>query len=270
MSSASDFTFYFGAACGSSRKALRQLEEPNVMLNYATKNNQPWDGIQRLFIDSGGYSFMVGKGEYETSDRRYLKHIRDYCPEIFALRDYPCEPDVLDEHGRTVEDHQQRTLARHINLLDLIDDTPVPGQPVAVLQGWTIDDYVECVDLFRDHGVLTDYVGIGSVCRRHQEAEIRRVILAVADALPNGTDLHAFGVKADVLDYPDVRAVLTSADSMAFQYSAQWTALKRKGEGNRTFRDTALEYLKMKQNIDSLFYKTTDEPTTQTTLHGHI
>lgn len=266
MNRTDDFTFYFGAACGSSRKALRQLEEPNVMLNYATKNNEPWDGIDRLFVDSGGYSFMVGKGEYETSDRRYLKHIREHRPAIFALRDYPCEPDVLDEHDRTVADHQQRTLARHINLLDLIGETPVPSDPVAVLQGWSVEEYLDCVELFRDHGVLTDYVGIGSVCRRNQEAEIRRVILAVADALPPGTDIHAFGVKGSVLKYPDVRSALTSADSMSYNFAAQWSALKSKGEGHFSFRDAALEYLKQKRRIETLLLAEEDEETTQTTL----
>jgi len=186
------FRFYFGAASGSSRKALRQLEEPNVMLNYATKMNEPWDGIERLFIDSGGYSFVKGKGEYDTDDATYLDFIGAHAPELFALRDYPCEPDVLAEHGRRVEDHQQRTLRRHRSLLDLLEDRDLPGTPLAVLQGWSIDDYLRCIDLFRDHGVLTDYVGIGSVCRRNQEAEIRRIIVAVRDALPPRVRLHAF------------------------------------------------------------------------------
>ena len=65
-----DFTFYFGASSGSSRKALQQLQEPHLMLNYATQNNQPWD-VEELFTDSGGYSFMKGKGEYKTTNAEY-------------------------------------------------------------------------------------------------------------------------------------------------------------------------------------------------------
>lgn len=265
-----EFTFYFGAASGSSRKALRQLEEPNVMLNYATKNNKPWSGIERLFIDSGGYSFMKGKGEYETSDAEYLEFIDEHQPEVFALRDYPCEPDVLDEHGRRVEDHQRRTLDRHQNLLDLIADSRVESEPLAVLQGWHVDDYLRCVDLFRDHGVLTDRVGIGSVCRRNQEAEIRRVILAVRDALPSKIGIHAFGVKSSVLQYPDVREALTSADSQSYEMQAQWGSLHAKGAGRKTFRDSALEYLKQRRRIEELLAGEQDADTTQTLLSPEV
>lgn len=266
MNGGDGFTFYFGAASGSSRKALRQLEEPNVMLNYATKNNRPWDGIDRLFIDSGGYSFMKGMGEYETSDETYLAFVREHAPELFAYRDYPCEPEILAEHGRTVEDHQQRTLARHIRLADLVDEKPPDSRPVAVLQGWTIDDYLRCIDRFEAHGVLTDYVGIGSVCRRNREAEIRRIILAVADALPSGTDLHAFGVKGSVLQYADVRSALASADSQSYEMQAQWSSLHAKGAGSKTFRDSALEYLKQKRRIEVLTMREDDQQTTQTML----
>jgi len=260
------FRFYFGAASGSSRKALRQLEEPNVMLNYATKMNEPWDGIERLFIDSGGYSFMKGKGEYDTDDATYLDFIEAHAPELFALRDYPCEPDVLAEHGRRVEDHQQRTLRRHRSLLDLLEDRDLPGTPLAVLQGWSIDDYLRCVDLFRDHDVLTDYVGIGSVCRRNQEAEIRRIIVAVRDALPSRVRLHAFGVKSSVLRYPDVRGALASADSQSYEMQAQWGTLHAKGAGSKTFRDSALEYLKQKRRIETLLASDADAETQQTAL----
>jgi hypothetical protein len=260
------FRFYYGAASGSSRKALRQLEEPNVMLNYATKMNEPWGGIERLFIDSGGYSFMKGKGEYATDDATYLDFIERHTPELFALRDYPCEPDVLAEHGRRVEDHQERTLSRHRSLLDLLEHRGVNATPLAVLQGWSINDYLRCVDLFREHGVLTDYVGIGSVCRRNQEPEIRRIILAIRDALPARTRLHAFGVKSSVLRYPDVRDALDSADSQSYDMQARWGTLHAKGAGSRTFRDSALEYLKQKRRIDTLLASDADAETQQTAL----
>jgi len=262
------FTFFYGASSGSSRKALRQLEEPNVMLNYATKNNQPWQGIERLFIDSGGYSFMKGKGEYETDDAEYLDFIEEHEPELWALRDYPCEPEVLDEHNRRVEDHQRRTLDRHRNLLSLLSGRDVSGQPLAVLQGWQIEDYLRCVDLFREHGVLTKHVGIGSVCRRNQEAEIRRVILAIRDALPSSIRLHAFGVKSSVLKFPDVREALASADSQSYEMQAQWGALNSKGAGSKTFRDSALEYLRQRRRIDTLLAGEEDDSSKQTMLPG--
>jgi hypothetical protein len=262
----SDFTFYFGAASGSSRKALRKLEEPNVMLNYATKNNEPWRGIERLFIDSGGYSFMKGKGEYTTSDAAYLDFIAEQEPELWALRDYPCEPDVLAEHGRSVRDHQCKTTDRHASLLNMAADRDLPGQPLAVLQGWGVDDYLTHLDGLRARGLLTDYVGIGSVCRRNQEAAIREVILAVADAVPAGTDLHAFGVKASVLSYPDVRAALTSADSQSYDFRKRWSVLNQRGAGKTDWRDSAYHYLRQRNEILALLAGEDDAETTQATI----
>lgn len=261
-----DFTFFFGAASGSSRKALRKLEEPNVMLNYATKMNEPWDGIKRLFIDSGGYSFMKGKGEYSTSDAAYLDFIERHAPTQFALRDYPCEPDVLDTHGRSVGEHQRMTTERHVSLLDALSDREIAADPIAVVQGWHRDDYVAHVDALRDRGALTDYVGIGSVCRRNQDAEIREIVHAVADALPTGTDIHAFGVKGSVLRFPDVRARLTSADSQSYEFRKQWAVLDDLGPGKSSWKDSALHYLQQRREIRGLLAGAEDAQTQQQTL----
>lgn len=260
------FRFYFGAASGSSRKALRQLEEPHVMLNYATKMNTPWGGINRLFIDSGGYSFMKGKGEYGTSNAAYLDFIAEHEPEVWALRDYPCEPDVLAEHGRSVRDHQCKTTARHVDLLDAADDRTLPGRPVSVLQGWDVDDYLTHLDDLRERGALTDYVGIGSVCRRNQDATIREIVLTVADALPAGTDIHAFGVKASVLRFPDVRAALRSADSQSYEFRKQWAVLQERGTGESGWRDSAYHYLRQRNEILRLIAGDADASSQQTTL----
>jgi hypothetical protein len=264
--STSGFTFYFGAASGSSRKALRKLEEPNVMLNYATKNNEPWDRIDSLFIDSGGYSFMKGKGEYGTSDTEYLDYIQRHRPEVFALRDYPCEPDVLDEHGRTVREHQQMTTERHASLLEMIEDRDITGQPLSVLQGWEVPDYVRHLDELRDRGLLTRYVGIGSVCRRHREAEIREIIKQVASELPPRTDVHAFGVKANVLEFADVRDVLSSADSQSYEFRKQWAVLHDLGPGKTSWKDSAFHYLQQRQQIRKLLAGNGDADTEQQTL----
>jgi len=264
-----DLTFYFGAASGSSRKALRKLDEPNVMLNYATKNNRPWGGIDRLFIDSGGYSFMKGKGEYETTNKEYLRFICEYEPELWALRDYPCEPEVLREHGRTVEDHQQLTTDRHRELLDLYGDPnhTVPGQPIAVLQGWSVDDYRRHIEQMQAAGTLTEYVGIGSVCRRNREKEIREIVLTVRKELPGWVDgLHAFGVKGSVLQYPRLREALTSADSQSYEMQARWGVLHDMDAGSKTWRDSALEYLRQKRRIRTILAGKDNADTEQQTL----
>lgn len=260
-----DFNFFWGAASGSAQKALRQLEEPNVMLNYATKNNRPWDSIERLFIDSGGYSFMMGKGEYQTSDSEYLDYIEEHHPERFALRDYACEPEILDQRGTTVESHQQATTDRHINLTDGFERRGIDSLPVSCLQGWDVTDYLTHIDNLRDHGVLHDYVAVGSVCRRNAETEIRSILRQVRNALPKRCSLHAFGVKKSVLSSFETRRVIDSADSCAYGLRQQKRAFHESSQLG-TWQDVAWHYLDAKRSIGALQKKDTDTPTQQAVL----
>lgn len=254
--------FFYGAASYHSRKALKQLEENNVMINYATQNNKPWENIENLFIDSGGYSFMLGKGEYETTDRKYLEFIEKHQPEFFALRDYPCEPDVLEKNGRTVRDHLEATTKKHRNLLGLLPEFDIDGQPVSVVQGWKLEDYLEHLEMLKQQDLLTDYVAIGSVCRRNQNQQIRKIIKEVSNRIGD-RKLHAFGVKRNVLRFPDVVDRLDSADSMAYEYSTR-TRLRKQEERTRNWRDVALDYLKMRDQIQETLHS---KPDSQTTLH---
>jgi hypothetical protein len=87
---------------------------------------------------------------------------------------------------------------------------------VPVLQGWSLDDYRRCLDLYADAGVdLTSFetVGIGSVCRRQATDEIGQIVSAMS---AEGVRLHGFGVKtAGLRKYAKY---LASADSMAWSF----------------------------------------------------
>jgi len=234
------------------------MEEPNVMINYATGNNKPWRHIENLFIDSGGYSFMKGKGEYSTSDAEYLGFVKQAKPEVFALRDYPCEPDVRDKLNRTVEEHQRMTLERHRSLLDLWDDAWwTKAQPVSVIQGWELEDYVHHLDQLRDNGVLTEYVGIGSVCRRHEDQDLLRIIQRIRQELGPKHKLHAFGVKKNILRFPEALKALDSADSMAYEYAEKYGD-RVSGTQSKSFRDSMLEYLKFKKTVNQELHQEDD------------
>lgn len=245
------FDFYYGAASGSERKALRQLEEPNVMINYATVNNTPWSEIENLFIDSGGYSFMLGKGEYGTSNKEYLNFIEQHQPELFALRDYPCEPEVLEEHNRTVDDHLKATTEKHKELLNLMSSFNIESQPVSVIQGWELNDYLKHLKMMKNEGTLTDYVAIGSVCRRNQDQEIREIISEINDRIGD-RKLHAFGVKNNVLRFENIRNNLDSADSLAYSSGSRYSRKTVSGDGSNGFRNVALHYLQFKRDINNL------------------
>lgn len=236
----SDFTFFYGAASGSARKALQLMKEPNVMISYATQHNTPWYGIDRLFVDCGGYSFMMNKGEYGPV-QEYADYIHRWEPELYALRDYPCEPDIREQRGTTVEDHQQATTEAHVETLDVVADAD--ATPVAVVQGWEPESYLRHVDGLRDAGIPLDHVAIGSVCGRTDTREIAQVVRLLRSELPDA-NLHAFGVKRSVFGkHPSVIERLDSADSLAYD---SWHDV---GGDTDHWQDVVYEYLKFRKQI---------------------
>jgi len=240
--------FYYGAAAGSERKALRKMEEPNVAINWETRNNQPWDGIDNLLVDCGGSpsSLIKSGGEYETKLSEYADYLEDAEPELWALRDYPCEPDVLDTVLCAVEDHQRKTTDAHRRMLDLADDRDISGEPMAVIQGWWLEDYIEHIDELRDAGVLdrVNYVGIGSVCGRDNDTLIAKIIHEVADRLPDKR-IHGFGVKRTVLSNPCVVDDLDSADSLAYSVDNRMNESE-----NGSWQNKVYHYLAFKRQIE--------------------
>ncbi|RKD95629.1 deazapurine DNA modification protein DpdA family protein [Halopiger aswanensis] len=241
---ADEFRFYYGCASGSARKALRKMEEPNVMISHATANNTPFQTIENLFTDSGGYSQLHTHREYQSSDRQYLSYLKEYEPELFALRDYPCEPGLLWKLNRTVRDHQQRTTRHHRKLLDTYNNADIGSEPVAVLQGWKPEQYLSHLDELREEGVLTQYVAIGSLSNRNPETAAQ-IIHKIRNALSSKHRLHAFGIGTDTLQLPRVIESLDSADSAAYDFRT------RMREPRQTWRQQVYHYLSMKRQIKS-------------------
>lgn len=253
--------FYYGCASGAERltlKLISQIDSLNVMINYATQNNEPWNDIENLFIDSGGYSFMKGKGEYTTTDRKYLEFIEKHSPELFALRDYPCEPDVLEEHGRTVEDHLEATVKRHRNLLKLLSGYSIDSKPVAVIQGWETEDYIRHAEMLENAGIIgqVDYVAIGSVCRRGQIEDLKEIIRAVANKFPD-KKVHAFGVKKNILQFQEMRQLLDSADSLAYSSRARYDAQDKMVSND--FYQEIIHFAEFKKEIEKYLGQSYDQ-----------
>jgi hypothetical protein len=171
-------------------------------------------------LDSGGFTELNMHGRWVTSEAEYLEAVDRYTTEIGQLAwaapmDWMCEPFVIEKSGMPVSAHQERTVQNYLDLRSAAPDLPF----IPVLQGWTLDDYLRCVDLYAAAGVdlrTLPLVGIGSVCRRQHTGEIDVILRAVAGL---GIALHGFGVKTLGLSrYSDV---LASADSLAWSYRAR-------------------------------------------------
>jgi len=218
--------FCISLASGSQAATADRFKVGNVLINYQTKISSSFkrkDYHKFVFVDCGGFSSSLIAGGYRTSDEDYLKFVQRVHADVFALRDYPCEPSILQKWHRTVAEHIEMTVEHHIRLLERCSD--VEAEPVAVIQGWKVEDYLDCIDRFREQGLILKYMGIGSICRRGSQKEIRRIVTVIRGELGD-VKLHGFGISLNALRYKDVWNSLYSADSGAWDFASRWKCLR--------------------------------------------
>ncbi len=169
--------------------------------------------------DSGMFSRLLTHGEpepvkdYAASVRRAVEEVGQM--DWAAPQDWMCEPVMLKRTGLTVRDHQRKTVENYLDLRAL--DVPV----IPVLQGWSYEDYFECLTMYYRAGVVLralPLVGLGSVCRR-QDTDTAEEL--VRDLSAEGLRLHLFGFK--LLGLRRVSSYATSSDSMAWSFAARKT-----------------------------------------------
>jgi len=209
----------------------------------------------RYVIDSGGFTLVKKHGHYPVTPEQYVSEVRTFIagmghmPDWVAPQDWMCEPWVITGknwhladtkpaffHGtraarglaptRTPGDdeqdfdaavlfHQERTVENALILGRIAPDLPW----LYSLQGWTLDQYKRCADMYEAAGVdlgSAPIVGLGSVCRREATAEIGQIVETFHT---RGWRLHGFGVKTQGLER--YGHMLASADSAAWSFGAR-------------------------------------------------
>lgn len=192
---------------------------PRQQLEYRKLENlEPAEGA--WFQDSGGFTEIGKHGRWTVTPEAYAELTVELQSRIghmdwAAPQDWMCEPVMVAKTGLSVREHQERTIANGFRLRELAPQAPWRW----VVQGYTIDEYLTCVDLYRQAGVdlaAEELVGVGSVCRRQDTDEIRDVFRELHDA---GLKMHGFGVKTK--GFRKYAHYLTSADSLAWSYRAR-------------------------------------------------
>lgn len=168
----------------------------------------------RWCLDSGGFN-EVHRGGWSITASQYVEQVQRARDEIGKLDwaaplDWMCEDTALKATGLTIKQHQRLTVDNLVELRTLDPTLPI----IPVLQGYSIDDYRRCADMYDRAGIdLTTEptVGLGSVCRRQATSEIE----AIAREFHGwGMRLHGFGVKS--LGLARYAHMLQSADSLAW------------------------------------------------------
>jgi hypothetical protein len=225
-----------------------------VSVNRFARRKTPLPRATRsVCFDSGGFTVLKQHGGWPIDAEEYVERIRRYRSELgedrvqwVAPQDWMCEPWVIygknqhlnPEHrdyfhgtraarglapGDPEQDldtavaiHQRYTVENYLQLRRLAPELPI----IAVLQGWTLRHYLNCLRLYQDAGIdLTrePVVGLGSVCRRQATGEIQEIVQNLA---ARGLKLHGFGVKTKGL--AAYAKGLVSADSLAWSQDARW------------------------------------------------
>lgn len=172
-------------------------------------------------LDSGGFTELNLHGKWSVSAKQYASEVKKFSTEIGNLawaspQDWMCESVVLAKTGLTVKQHQINTVHNYLELM-LIDDT-LPWVPV--LQGWSIDDYQRCIELYDTYGIdlsSQQLVAVGSVCRRShtdQAGEIFKTLHSYR------LRLHGYGLKIRAMQ--KYKQYVHSADSLAWSYAARY------------------------------------------------
>ncbi len=190
-----------------SRRRLERLKKlPQAI--------EPW------VLDSGGFSELSMFGEWRTTESTYINYVQRCMDEIGNLewaapQDWMCEPMILEKTKLSVTQHQQKTVDNYLSLRTTAEHLPF----IPVLQGWVLDDYLRCADLYDKAGIdLTQepITGLGSVCRRQSATEIEDIVLKISKL---GISCHGFGVKTQ--GFKSYGHLLASADSMAWSLNAR-------------------------------------------------
>lgn len=187
----------------SHRRLMRQKKYPRATTSWC--------------LDSGGFSELSLYGEWRTSAIDYVKATRRYQAEIgnlewAAIQDYMCEPFMIGKTGLSITEHIQRTIQSWVELTQMAPE--LPWMPV--LQGYSVGDYLACLEGYRAQGYMGIKFGIGSVCRRQDTNEIDEVFRRLSQ---EGLSMHGFGVKT--LGLRRYGQYLESSDSMAWSMDAR-------------------------------------------------
>ena len=189
----------------------------------ALKRRKSGFPVGKWIMDSGAFRTIELHGGYPEPVENYAALIRRFAANGNLLRavaqDYMCEPFALARTGLTIEDHQRLTVERY-DALRACDTAGVAIMPV--LQGYPPQSYVDHILLYGDRLEIGAWVGVGSVCKRNADPRaIEAVLEAIAAERPD-LRLHGFGIKITALRSPVVRALLYSADSMAWSFAARY------------------------------------------------
>lgn len=215
------FEFFYTAPTPDATSVLATTDADSVLISHTIGDRSRQPDASVTWIDSGGTpqafltdAFTDANG-YPTPASNYIEYVAantTSTQDFWTLRSIPCTPAVRDAYDLSVPAAQRRTAELHRDLLREAAQQGVRAQPVTMLHGTTLDEYLQHVNILARHDALTDYLAIGDLAHRSPET-IQQLIIGLRTALPDRFRLHSFGVPLPRLQQPGVLEALDSAAS---------------------------------------------------------
>lgn len=185
------------------------------------------------WLDCGGFTLLNRYSEYPFSIGNYMNFVARMKPHWYATMDYPCEPEISRAVG--LETNEERIIATVANAEKMLamEEMIFGSVAVPVIQGYTLDEYLYCIDLHNEAGTIRPYMAVGSMCRRLTNKQIKKLIPAIYDRANSYgcTELHYFGLKLSPGLIP-VSEYIWSRDSAAI-YDAYDKEIRDQRGGRR-------------------------------------
>lgn len=222
-----------------------RFERAFISVNRLRDRKSPFE-VNAWIMDSGAFTEITTHGHYRTEPVEYAREIERWqcCGtlECAVSQDWMCEPFVTAKTGLTVRDHQRLTVERFDALRAA---TAAPLLPV--LQGFKPHEYLEHLAMYGNALSAGARVGVGSVCKRNSHPAVIEYILRGIKRERPDLRLHGFGLKLTALQRPEIRALLYSADSMAWSLNA-----RKNGRDAHDWREAEAYRARVEQPDESL------------------
>ena len=202
------------------------------------------DARTRMFLDSGGFSFFSRQGDYPFSPSDYLRLVEHpyygYQPLLWAGLDYPCEAGVERGNCLGLENNQERMEATLEHLEYLTRVHRWPGL-VPVIQGYSIEERLWCLEEMALRGLGARLMAIGSLCCIKSERLIDNIVtvlgLAAREMFHFPVLFHLFGVKLGYLSgHRQGLGFVFSFDTAAWELGQRGETRNAKGPGEEERR----------------------------------
>lgn len=171
------------------------------------------------WLDCGGFTALNHYDDYPFSVVNYANLVARLKPNYYATMDYPCEPDISRLSLMTNKERIKNTIRNAVELKRW--ENQIKGEMIPVIQGYTLEEYLYCLDLYAENNLIRDYMAVGSMCRRISNEQLAELIPGIyhkAQSL-GCNKLHFFGLKlsSQLIPFEDM---IYSRDSAAIFMSA--------------------------------------------------